>query len=273
MRRLPGLYERLKSDELATSGRHTTTWAVLFLPQLERDKVYKVFAAGGTADILVPVYVCPTDSTANSSDGAQMSYVANGGRQGPAASQNVANGPYLNLVANPNLSVREGNFVDGREYTFAFSENTDATFYDTIGWNIWSAIDTEFDEAAIENDNMWGVGFFWSDGKTPINVPGTPPPGDDCVAPPFVPGGRYWVWSSWKEECGAAMATYARPSSQHGGGVNVAFSSGRAMFLRESIDPHVYIALMTLDDEASDSWMLKMKIQEEGFILEDKHFQ
>jgi hypothetical protein len=46
---------------------------------------------------------------------------------------------------------------------------------------------------------------------------------------------------------------WARPSSNHGGGVNVAFASGRVLFLRETIDYGVFIALMTPYDKKSDS--------------------
>jgi hypothetical protein len=47
----------------------------------------------------------------------------------------------------------------------------------------------------------------------------------------------------------------ATPSSDHGGGVNVAFASGRATFVKETIDYDVYRALMTLNDKSSDSPM------------------
>jgi hypothetical protein len=51
----------------------------------------------------------------------------------------------------------------------------------------------------------------------------------------------------------AARAPNARPNSEHGGGVNVAFASGRAQFLRETVDYRVFRALMTLNDKHSDS--------------------
>ena len=45
----------------------------------------------------------------------------------------------------------------------------------------------------------------------------------------------------------------AKPSSEHSGGVNVAFASGRARFIRETIDYDVYRAMMTLNEMRSDS--------------------
>jgi prepilin-type N-terminal cleavage/methylation domain-containing protein len=266
MRRMPGLYERLSADRIGEGGRHTTTWAVLLLPQLERDKVFRIFEQGGTADIFVQIYACPSDTTITG-NAPQLSYVANGGRLGPADSQTIANGPFINLIAQPQMTVREGNFPDGREYTLTYSENIDAILYDAIGWNIWGSIDTEFDESAIGQDRMWGAGFFWSSNPqnaTAINAPGLRP--EDCKAPPFEPPRRYWTWASCDAEGGMQMASWARPSSKHGGGVNVAFASGRAIFLRENIDYQVYIALMTPNDEGSDS-------PKPDFILQDRDFQ
>ena len=52
---------------------------------------------------------------------------------------------------------------------------------------------------------------------------------------------------------GKLYAQATQLSSNHGGGVNVAFASGRVLFLRETIDKVVYIALVTPFDKKSDS--------------------
>lgn len=272
MNRIPGMFERLNPERLQSGAlRTTTTWPVLLLPQLERDKVFKLFEAGGTPDIFVPVYVCPSDPTIKQS-GAELSYVANGGRLGPANAQTIANGPFTNQIWDPALQIRTNSWPDGREYTLFYSENVDATWYDEVGWNIWSAPDTEYDTRAIGNERMWGPGFYWAGNEssaTHINQPGIDRDSFTCKEAQGFP--RYYRWSNTSnsdcgEPGGRGMASWARPSSLHGGGVNVAFSSGRAMFLRESISYKVYIALMTLNEEASDA-------PDPDFILEDKHFQ
>jgi hypothetical protein len=56
----------------------------------------------------------------------------------------------------------------------------------------------------------------------------------------------------------------ATPSSNHGGGVNVAFASGRALFLRENIDYKVYRAMMTLFDKQSDSPVRDIVVDDAG---------
>jgi hypothetical protein len=255
MRRLPGMYQRLH-------GR-STTWAVVLLPDLEKAKVYKIYDSGGRPDIFVPTYVCPSDATVSNS-GAHLSYVVNGGRQGSALTQSIADGAFLNQVHNPDLVVHEQSFVDGRDYTLLYSENVDAMFYDTIGWNIWRVYDVEYHiPQAPGNDLHWGTAFFWSeDEPLLINSAGVPA-GDECKS--FAKD-RAWVWKDCGGLGGKRMATWARPSSQHGGGVNVAFASGRALFLRDSIEPRVYISLMTLNDEATGT-------DADDFILEEKHYQ
>jgi prepilin-type N-terminal cleavage/methylation domain-containing protein len=268
MRRLPGLFEKLDASRLATnSGGHTTTWAVILLSQLERERVFELYAAGGFPEVFIPTYICPSDSL-KSSSGPQLSYVANAGRTGPALAQSIANGPFINQIWNEGMFVREGNWRDGREYTLLYSENVDATKYDEVGWNIWAEPDTEYHMKAPGRERMWGLGFFWSPttfDRIEINAPGVNRSTFVCQ------GGPYYRWSqSNTMDCGfdggIGMQSWARPSSYHGGGVNVAFSGGRAMFLRENIDYQVYIALMTLNDQKSDS-------PDPNFLLEDIHYQ
>ena len=77
---------------------------------------------------------------------------------------------------------------------------------------------------------------------------------------------RRYTSRSCGEEAGKALATWARPSSYHDGGVNIAFISGRVTYLRQDIDYNVYIALMTLNEKKSDS-------PNPAFQLEDKHYR
>jgi prepilin-type processing-associated H-X9-DG protein len=46
----------------------------------------------------------------------------------------------------------------------------------------------------------------------------------------------------------ANMYQYARPSSMHGGGVNMAFCDGHVQFVKQTIAPQVYFQLMTPDE-------------------------
>ena len=64
---------------------------------------------------------------------------------------------------------------------------------------------------------------------------------------------------------GLTNGTWARPSSYHSGGVNMAFASARVLFIREDIDYRVYIALMTPNEKKSDA-------PDPNFILEDRSY-
>jgi len=266
LRRYPGLFEPLNRDRLLSeSGLTTTTWSVLILPELERGQVFDANATGQTPDIYVEILVCPSDALKTHS-GAETSYVANGGRVGPTEIERVSNGPFLNRVFHPDMATMEGHWVDGREYTLAYSENLNATFYDEVGWNIYRQADTLFDEHFIGHERTFNPVFLWAqddDERVPINSPGVDRSEvEKCERR----GLRRYESSSCDEDAGRAATSWARPSSLHVGGVNVAFGGGRAMFIREAIDYKVYIALMTMHDRQSDS-------PDPMFLLEDKHIK
>jgi prepilin-type N-terminal cleavage/methylation domain-containing protein len=260
-RRMPGLYQTLDVSKLTDeSVTLATTWAVTILPGMQRERVYAVHAMGRLPNVFVPSYVCPTDSTVTNS-GPELSYVANAGRAGSAASQTSANGAFINHVFRPELTIREQHWYDGRDRTLLYSENVDAGHYDEIGWNIWGMLLTDIAAHNEGRDRMWGLGFFWWPDPphstwAPINSIGK-----DRSAITCRPIDGYPHLTKWSDSCNADccesggddMQRLSRPSSMHGGGVNVAFASGRAMFLRENIENKVYIALMTLEERRSDN--------------------
>jgi prepilin-type N-terminal cleavage/methylation domain-containing protein len=269
-RRMPGLYEELNGGKMTMdSVTFHTTWAVTILPGMERDKVYQVHAEGRLPKVFVPSYVCPSDSTV-SNKGPQLSYVANAGRAGSAGSQKAANGAFVNRSWSPQLSVRDVDWTDGREYTLLYSENVDATSYDEIGWNIWGQPLTDFDDWAFDRDRTWGLGFYWwpdppSIAWAPINLERKPRSEIRCAAVANYPHLFRWSENCSSDCCAEAgdeMQQLSRPSSMHGGGVNVAFASGRAIFLRDNIQNKVYIALMTLDEQRSDTPHRNMVLQD-----------
>lgn len=271
-RRIPGLFENLDSQRFGVSNAiPNTTWAVILLPGLERQDVYDNNAAGRMAGTYVEIYVCPSDAD-KSQSGPVTSYVANGGRVASVVEQRVQNGPFVNRIYEPDLKTLEGSWVDGREYTLVYTESIEANYYDEVGWNgFWRNHLWMFDSKFIQderNDRAWSPVFLWTEGddpdemRTPINMPGVDLrelKWEEEVL-------RRYTSESCNDVSGKALATWARPSSYHSGGVNVAFVGGRVMFLRQDIDYRVYIALMTLHDRKSDS-------PDRFFQLEDKHLR
>jgi prepilin-type N-terminal cleavage/methylation domain-containing protein len=255
-RRMPGLFETLSADRFTVeNGIPNTTWAVLLLPELEREKVTETAKGGAMTGSFIEIYLCPSEAS-KSRNGPVMSYVANGGMFGSVVLQKVANGPFVNQIFDPNLATLEGHWADGKEYTLVYSENSNSPDYDHVGWNGFLNCDKwELDSPSFispgQKDRTWGPVFLWNSNtsqRVPINMPGTELSGDckEKVRGRFTSG-------TCDYGPGIEMASWARPSSYHSGGVNVAFSSGRVTFLREDINYDVYIAMMTPHDKKSSS--------------------
>ena len=164
-KRYPGLFERNAPDKAASeSAAKLTTWAVILLPDLERTQVYDANATGELPNIYVPSYVCPSDAVKTRS-GAEITYVANGGRLGPTGIERMSNGPFVNRDYHADMATLEGHWVDGREYTLAYSENFNATFYDEVGWNIFKTPDSIYDTNFIGKERTYNPVFLWASTK------------------------------------------------------------------------------------------------------------
>jgi prepilin-type N-terminal cleavage/methylation domain-containing protein len=259
------LFDQLPpQNRTSVTGERWTTWAVLLLPDLEHGAVLDQYARGERPlpENYIETYLCPSDS-GKSRSGSVLSYVANAGRADSAATQKPANGPFINRVYDSKARVMDGHWKDGRDHTLAFSERSDAGPYDIIGWNgfVTNANDLNSDHIdhdivdKRQEDRTWGPVFVWHTkpiGCMYINGP-------TCVCqnpdvPPCLPQGPRFIATSCSYECNTTdRSPNAKPSSEHGGGVNVAFASGRCIFLRDTIDYDVYRALMTLGEKNSDS--------------------
>jgi prepilin-type N-terminal cleavage/methylation domain-containing protein len=275
-RRFPGAMDELPAQQRSSNnGERFTTWAVQLLPDLEKQAVYDEYAKGDNPipSIYVETYVCPSDSEKGRS-GAVTSYVANGGWAAPAKAQRPQNGPFLNRIFDPKAAVVEGHWKDGREYTAAFSESLHVARYDLMGWGglIGNPNDTSVDPVDRKitekgQDRLWGPVFVWQsapDKSAYINGPlAVCYPPDSCTIPPVT--GRH-VGSTCTEQCNIIRAINAKPSSDHGGGVNVAFGSGRALFIRDTIDYDIFRALMTLAEKKSDSPKPDLILEDQSYL-------
>jgi prepilin-type N-terminal cleavage/methylation domain-containing protein len=284
MRRYPALFDGLPvQQQLSGSGEKYTTWAVLLLPEMEQQAIYDEYAKGSVPlpKMYVQSYLCPSDSVQTRS-GTSSSYVANAGWATSASNQSPANGPFLNRVYDPKNAVMEGHWKDGKEHTLIFSERIPTgaiqNGYDVLGWNGFKSADSKGDEIDHDvvdeekRDRTWGPAFVWWSSPSPCSYIN----GRECVCPnpdyaptpcqPRSGTGRYLA-SACTYECNTTdRAVNARPASEHGGGVNVAFASGRALFIRETIDYKVFRALMTLNEKNSNS-------PERNYILDDSTMQ
>jgi prepilin-type N-terminal cleavage/methylation domain-containing protein len=280
MRRYPPLFDELPVQKRAsTSSERWTTWAVILLPDMDRQQLLDLYARGDRPlpDTFVETYICPSDSSKSRSD-SETSYAANAGRSDTVVHQKAANGPFLNRIYDSKAAVVDGHWRDGKDRTIAFSERMDGVNFDVVGWN--GMLDNpndvtkdHIDREVVDRDHAdrtWGPAFVWHDAPQVcsfVNGPlcactqtETPPcalfedtgrfPSEPCTLPCNV----------------EQRAPNSKPSSEHGGGVNIAFASGRAQFLTESVDYKVFVALMTVNDKLSDS-------ANPNLILDDASFE
>jgi prepilin-type N-terminal cleavage/methylation domain-containing protein len=257
LRSMPGLFDPIQPERMKSgSGYPNTIWPVTILPDLERAGIAAPNQAGELTSTYVEVFVCPSDGS-KTRTGADLSYVANGGRLDSVVFEKLANGPFVNHVYHPKLLMAEGHWMDGRDYTLMYSESTSVANYANMGWNGWKKFDPWTLDAPKfispdADDRTWGPVFLWTTDpklRVGINMDGPDPSTIDCKEKIT---DRYSS-ASCNAKNGILSAMWARPSSNHGGGVNVAFASGRVLFLREDVDYGVFIALMTPFDKKSDS--------------------
>lgn len=279
-RKFPSAFEELSrtevgNDEDSASFDIWATWAVLLLEDIERSAYYDRHLKGEYRGRYVKIYTCPSDGT-KPRDQPVTSFVANGGRLGAALNELVANGPFLNKIANADATVGGGAFRDGREYTLTYSENIESTLYTAIGWNGFSGdsncpkptlacVDSDFINR--RDDLKWGPLFFWQQATSPVYGARINQGLDDAFVDDETRDHLDEVrfYTSLSSGVVADFVRKARPSSYHPGGVNAAFAGGRVMFLRENIDYITYIALMTPNDNRSET-------PDPNYLLEDGHY-
>jgi len=150
-------------------------------------------------------------------------------RLNPGAGKNAS----FEMVAMSNAVIARG---DGLQHTILMSENVDA--------GAW----TDTTEAKI--------GMVWNATGTVnmnTNPPNLTPPDDNMrinrgIGMSELEGGAVRTTANQENSSSRSNSqsvTFARPSSYHPGGVNVAYCDGRVEFLGEQIDYHVYCMLMS----------------------------
>ena len=238
------------------------------MTDLEQKSAFEHFAKGERPlpQYYIETFVCPSDSTLSGS-GSLTSYAANAGAASPASAQKPANGAFLNRVYDSKARVADGHWRDGKDRTLVFSERSDGARYDVIGWNGIGPSGHEghedeenyLDHEVLDEgeDRVWGPAFVWH--KKPfacslINGPSCACPETDVPPCQVISDTGRYPSDGCTLECNITdRSPNAKPSSEHGGGVNVAYGSGRAGFLRDTIDYEVFRSMMTLNGKVADA--------------------
>ncbi len=277
LKRLPGSQEELSNP----NGKKTATpagmmftadyarrasWVVRLFPYMEENTLWDTWSNTFGVNPPAPAIAslkCPSDARENP-DMPSLSYVGNAGwafsdvgtygRKPPApldSLEHAANGVFFDMNRNTNIGPPDGReqapriqmslaqVVDGTTKTLMLSENLH-----TLYW-CFQPLSTDNgyvqNDAALVPDTKHMFGFVWKNHPGPNdringdnNYDKEKPPEE---ANPPNPQGTFSSASLYE--------TYGYPSSNHPGGVNVAFCGGTVRFMGDSIDPVVYAQLMT----------------------------
>lgn len=247
----PAMRSGLRSSDAAFAAvldANTPSWPVALLPQLERLDIQKAWESV-TQSKPVPAeaptiasFICPT-SPADSKATSQLAYTVNAGScvvgPGPTTPlrQYRADGIFLDAVGNPPPGVSAPSIYapsrttldaisggDGVGNTLLVGEKSSSRI--TQGsWNAMVPLLT-----VTTNTSLQPIATFNSTSGSAVPVFGL-----------FgtVPAAAQKILNSIE----------GAPSSNHPGGVVVAFGDGQARFLRDTISPHVYAQLVTSDSE------------------------
>ncbi len=243
------------------------SWAAVILPNMERQDIWDrlidvnaTIADGGALEVIpIESFVCPADTDATSNvELPALTYSGNTGAwdredngdfllinpSPPGQGDTTDNGIFLNLAEYDRNRVkppqmRISKIRDGAGTTIMLSENVNKD-YEPIGTGATDPFFTWLGGADNGGDPEFGteqqLGFVWV-------VSENPQPGADlddqerinrdaATNPPNNP------WPPQQTE-------FARPASNHSGGVNVVFAGGNTRFIADDIDYLVYQRLLT----------------------------
>ena len=226
---LPGWKNALPT----TSGALFPSWPVMILPFMERNDIYKSWSLGNTSSPpYVSFFVCPS-SPPDSATSPILAYAGNAGsgsNQRTTPNDQVAfDGVMLDTtVASGTLSGRVSlddiSSADGTGMTVVLSEKCIS--------GTTSFVQTRWDVLAPNS-------FQWTTSPSAFGI--------QFAAAEKVVNMRNFGDNS-------APGQINTPSSNHPGGVVVAYCDGHTGFLKDSLAPAVYAQLLSWNATAAGTW-------------------
>jgi prepilin-type N-terminal cleavage/methylation domain-containing protein/prepilin-type processing-associated H-X9-DG protein len=276
LKRLPGYVEEIYNPNGTKDGNglmplsfaRRASWVVKLFPYMEEQPLYDIWSGTFGTDPRAPAIAalnCPSN-VPETPDAPTLAYVGNAGwafsdvgtygrdtlndKKEHAANGiffdnnkniNLSGGTKDNREPDPKIQMSLAQVVDGTTKTLMLSENLH-----TMSW-VYEPKTPLGGSGYVQNDSSTIpdtkhlFGFVWK------NHPGVDDRinGDknyDHKTPP-ADMATYAVAANYE--------TYGYPSSNHPGGVNVAFCGGTIRFMGETIDPVVYGQIMTSNSRKS----------------------
>ncbi|MFO0900072.1 MAG: DUF1559 domain-containing protein [Pirellulales bacterium] len=263
-RKFPGY---LNSVGTATQGNlpKAASWVVPTLAYLERQDIYNAWngsvAGDASKNNYIAVYlnflVCPSDPPDNT-NGTPLGYVANCGVEdlppaSPGPARDIAANGVFHNNAKPyqevNVTMNYLGSNDGASNTLLVTENVQAgDWAAVIANNQTQAVYTQnaagqrvvatnsfFLDTADKRAAEWQLGAVWYD---PSKLSATDLQFRKINGNKDTPG-PWWT------------GNFARPSANHPGGVQATMGDSRVIFISDSVEYHVYFAIMTPKGKAA----------------------
>ena len=251
----PGYIQPLpKATSISTSMHIVVPWSVMILPEMNRNDLWMEYRspaatpttlASPPASLVLKSFVCPADTKTLL---CPMSYVANCGVtdgtntnyppdratngifqnhyafKAPGSSGELATLPAI--ISARVVRVSASDIKDGADYTILLSENLQA----------WQWCYTADNSTAANNFPESLFGMVWG-----ISTSSYPKVTRMINTDKTLADSQYYASTD--------NYAFARPSSNHDNGVNVAFCDGHVSFLRENIAYTVFAQLMSPDGQ------------------------
>jgi prepilin-type N-terminal cleavage/methylation domain-containing protein/prepilin-type processing-associated H-X9-DG protein len=263
------------------------SWLVMTLPYLEQKPLWDRWSQGpGGSGVgfqnsrlddysatQIEIFICPSDppispGTPNLSYVANAGFLARSNRFSPQGGENPANGVFFDrnrVVVNQRLGI-EGSHLgpkdvqdnqgispivmttayiqakgDGTTQTLMLSENLHAVY--------WAHLPEQhyLPSGSSPTDEKWQFGFCWEQPDEPSVQNGKQRLNGNQDQDSYEQVADIAAGANARDEI-----TDAFPSSNHPGGVNMAFVGGSVRFITDQIAPLVYAQLMTSNGKASD---------------------
>lgn len=286
--KLPGYIndiEDVRSDKITSGGltqyrrARQASWVVMIFPQLEQNALWDNWS-----NVSAPTGSAPTPRIANGNTpqidllvcasneptipgNPWLSYVANSGRmftdslRGADDAEYAANGLFLDKSVNLNAipssanddredrplqKVSISNLIDGASNTVLLSESLYSYYWTYVNDN-GDPVANSQDKATmpdpkIQADDKKFFGFTWTNdrssdcsGTETFKINGVDPSSDLAVV----------------TDMRGINDCHTYTSSNHPGGVNMAFCDGRVEYLNDNVEPRIYGQLMTSNSRRS----------------------
>jgi len=224
------------SDTSGTTFNNTVSWPVVLLPNMERNDIYRTWAAGSGTAPYVSFLVCPT-SPPDETTAPALSYAGNCGT-GSTTASNRWDGVMQDTTVTGagRMSFEDVASADGSAYTLLLA--------DKCGPGA-AATNQRLNPMWWDRRNITATAFTFTNGPgtysealTAANL-GNPVPGFGLAGTP----GTIKVINNTTTN--AAPGFWSQPSSNHPGGVVVSYCGGQTGFLKDTISAVTYGHLVT----------------------------